>query len=232
MQSKEPSRKLVLPGDLIIEGSFKTGPYTYYDGNKIFSAVFGLCEIRGKTINVIPLRGFYIPRVGDNVIGIIIDNSPTSWQVDINSPYTATLQLSDALSKPVNVAKEDIRKYFRNGDVLMAEVVAFDKLRSPLLSIKGKGLGKLEHGKLLNISPTRIPRLIGKRGSMIKMIKKELGCQILMGRNGRIWISSTDPKVINIVSRILFLIEAESHLHGLTDKVRKLIMEEREKFGV
>lgn len=227
MGEKVRSRSIVFPGDLIAEGSFRAGAYTYTEGNKIFSSVFGLCEIKNRVVNIIPLQGFYIPRVGDNVIGVIIDNSPTSWQVDINSPYIAVLQFSDALSKPVDVAREDIRRYLKSGDVILAEVIAFDKLRSPLLSIKGKDLGRLENGTLITFSPVKVPRLIGRRGSMINMIKKELSCKIIMGRNGRIWISSTDPQIVNLVRKIISLVEEESHLPGLTDKVKSLIVKER-----
>lgn len=225
------TRKFVFPGDVIAEGNLKAGAHTYFEEGKIFSSVFGLCEIKNRVVNVIPLHGFYVPRVGDVVIGIVVDNSPTSWQVDINSPYMAILQVSDALSKPVDVAREDIRKYLKVGDILMAEVIAFDKLRNPLISIKGNELGKLENGSLITFSPVKVPRLIGKKGSMINMIKKELNCKIMIGRNGRIWVSSVDPRVVNLVKKVILLVEEESHLPGLTDKVRSLILEEREKIG-
>ncbi|MCS7097081.1 MAG: exosome complex RNA-binding protein Rrp4 [Candidatus Methanomethylicia archaeon] len=226
----DKTRTFIFPGDIISEGHFKPSVYTYYEGNQVFSSVFGLCEFKNKkAVNVIPLQGFYIPRVGDTVIGIVIDNSPTSWHVDINSPYIAILQVSDAVSKPVDVAREDIRRFLKTGDILMAEIIAFDKLRSPLLSIKGKNLGKLENGTLITLSPVKIPRLIGKRGSMINMIKKELNYKIVMGRNGRIWVSSTDPQIVNLVKTIVSFVEEKSHLPGLTNKVKELIAKEIEK---
>jgi len=226
------ARTFVFPGDIIVEGNLKAGAYTYSENGKILSSVVGLCEIKNKVVNVIPLHGFYIPRVGDTVIGVIIDNSPTYWQVDINSPYTAILQVSEALSKPIDVAREDIRKYFKVGDIIVAEVIAFDKLRNPLVSIKGSDLGKLEGGTLITFSPVKVPRLIGKRGSMINIIKRELKCKIVMGRNGRLWLSSIDPITVNLVRRIISLIEKEAHLPGLTDKVKKIILEEREKISL
>ncbi|RLE51980.1 MAG: RNA-binding protein, partial [Candidatus Methanomethylicota archaeon] len=171
-------RKLVLPGELLAEGRFEAGPNTYREGDKIYSAVVGLAEIKNKVVSVIALKGCYMPKVGDVVIGVITDYSPTSWQVDINSPYTATLQVVDALPRPIDPAKENIRKYFDVGDVIVGEVIVFDKTRNPMLTTKGKGYGKLTGGRLLEISPTKVPRLIGRRGSMINMIKKELGCQV------------------------------------------------------
>jgi len=222
-------RAIVLPGELLAEGKYEAGANTYKEGDKIYSSVIGLAEIKNKVVSVIALKGCYIPKVGDIVIGIITDYSPTSWQVDINSPYTATLQVIDALPKPIDPAKENIRKFFDVGDVIVGEITIFDKTRNPMLTTKGKGYGKLSGGRLIEISPTKIPRLIGRRGSMINMIKKELNCQIIVGQNGRIWISDKKPEYEEIAVKVIKKIEAEAQIPGLTERVRKLIEEEKSK---
>ncbi len=222
-------RAIVLPGELLAEGKYEAGANTYKEDDKIFSAVIGLAEIRNKVVSVIALKGCYVPRVGDVVIGVITDYSPTSWQVDINSPYIATLQVVDALPKPIDPAKENIRKYFDVGDVIVGEVMIFDRTRNPMLTTKGKGYGKLSGGRLIEISPTKIPRLIGRKGSMINMIKKELECQVIVGQNGRIWISASRPEYEDIAVRAIKKIEAEAHFPGLTERVRKMIEEEKNK---
>jgi len=222
-------RKLVLPGELLAEGRFEAGPNTYREGDKIYSAVVGLAEIKNKVVSVIALKGCYIPKVGDVVIGVITDYSPTSWQVDINSPYTATLQVVDALPRPIDPAKENIRKYFDVGDVIVGEVIVFDKTRNPMLTTKGKGYGKLTGGRLLDISPTKVPRLIGRRGSMINMIKKELGCQVIVGQNGRVWISAKNSKYEDIAVKVVRKVEMEAQIPGLTERVRKMIKEEKSR---
>ncbi|RLE47250.1 MAG: RNA-binding protein [Candidatus Methanomethylicota archaeon] len=220
-------RKLVLPGELLAEGKFEAGPNTYKDGEKIYSSVVGLAEIKNKVVSVIALKGCYMPKVGDVVIGVIYDYTPTSWQVDINSPYLATLQVIDALPKPIDPAKENIRKYYDVGDVIVGEVIVFDKTRNPMLTTKGKGYGKLSGGRLLEISPTKVPRLIGRRGSMINMIKKELGCQIIVGQNGRVWVSAKNAKYEDIAIKVIRKIEMEAQVPGLTERVRKMIKEEK-----
>ncbi|MEM4678854.1 MAG: KH domain-containing protein [Candidatus Jordarchaeales archaeon] len=89
--------------------------------------------------------------------------------------------------------------------------------------MKEKGLRKLEGGRLVKMAPTRIPRLIGKRGSMINMIKKQTGCQIVIGQNGLIWISGEDPEKEELVIKAIRQIEREAHTSGLTDRIRELI---------
>lgn len=222
-------RKIVFPGELLAEGKYASGANTYKEGDKIFSAVIGLAEIQNRVISVIAFKGYYVPKVGDIVIGVITDYSPTSWQVDINSPYTAILQVMDALPKPIDPAKEHVRKYFDIGDVLLGEVIVFDKTRSPMLTTKGKGYGKLRGGHIVEISPTKVPRLIGRRGSMINMLKKELNCQIIVGQNGRIWFSAKSLEDEELFVKVIRKIDLEAPIPGLTQRVRQLIKEEKAK---
>ena len=67
------NRELVVPGTLLAQGPFKNGRGTFKEGNRIYSTVVGLVDIRNDFIRVIPLEGPYIPEVGDNVIGKIVD---------------------------------------------------------------------------------------------------------------------------------------------------------------
>ena len=38
------------------------------------------------------------------------------------------------------------------------------RLKKVKLGLKGRGLGKFRGGILINITPTKVPRLIGKKG--------------------------------------------------------------------
>ena len=42
-----------------------------------------------------------------------------------------------------------------------------------MLTVQDKDLGKIPYGEFIKISPTRVPRLIGKRGSMIQTIEQD-----------------------------------------------------------
>ena len=83
-------------------------------------------------------------------------------------------------------------------------------------------------GQLVKVTPTKIPRIIGRQGSMVSMIKKETGCQLTIGQNGLVLISGRSPEEERIAVLALRKIENESHTSGLTDKVTEMIRKERE----
>jgi len=54
-------RKVVVPGEILAEGSFNAGPGTYRDKNVVKASIIGLPELKGNNnIVVIPLQGAYI----------------------------------------------------------------------------------------------------------------------------------------------------------------------------
>jgi len=217
-------RQIVLPGEVLAEGNrIKPGEGTFKEANKILSAVVGLAEVKGDTVFVVPLEGVYIPRPGDVVIGKIVNVKLTSWDVDILAPYLATLNPVNALGKQFDPIKNDLRRIYDVGDIIVAKILAFDRTQPPILTTKERGLGKLQGGRLVRMMPTRIPRLIGRRGSMINMIKKRTGCQIVIGQNGLIWISGKNIEDEELVVRAIRQIEREAHTSGLTDRIRALI---------
>lgn len=226
------NKDIVVPGDCIASGpNYKAGTGTFREGNCIYSAVIGLLEIKNNTINVIPLEGTYIPRPNDIVIGKVIDVAIASWKVDIRAPYLATLPASNVFDKPIDPVKEDPRKYLDVGDTILAKIVSFDRTHDPILTIKEKGLGKLKGGRLINMEPTKVPRLIGRKGSMINMIKGETKCKIIIGQNGRIWISCERPEIEDIIEMVIRRIEREAHTAGLTDRIREFLRQELAKLS-
>jgi exosome complex component RRP4 len=223
------SKDIVLPGDLLAEGDYKAGTGTFKEDSKIYSAVIGLFEIRGKILRVISLEGTYIPRPNDVVIGKIVDVSATNWKVEIRAPYLANLPAANYFDKPIDPLKSDIRRYLNVGDIIVAKVVSFNRAQDPLLTTKERGLGKLRGGRIIEMSPTKIPRLIGRKGSMVNMIKEETGCRITVGQNGRVWVSCKTPEYEELIEKVIRKIELEAHTSGLTDRVRELIRKEKER---
>lgn len=216
------NRDIVVPGELLAEGEYKPGEGTFREGNYIYSSVVGLAEVKGKLIQVVAFEGAYIPKAGDVVIGKVIDVRMTSWRIDIKSPYQATMHPSNVFERrldPVN----DLRRFFGVGDTLVAKIMSFDRTRTPVLTTKERGLGKLQGGYLIEMLPTKIPRLIGRKGSMINMIKKETGCQIVIGQNGVVWVSGKSFEDEERVIKAIRQIEREAHTSGLTDRIRDLI---------
>ena len=219
-------KQLVGPGELLAEGPYFPGENTYREGGKIFSSRVGLAEVVGNKLIVVPIKGVYIPRLDDIVIGRITDITMSSWQVDICAPYPALLPLSET---PIHRGREggrrDLSEIFSVGDLVLAQVIAFDRTRDPLLTTKGRGLGKIRSGRVAHISPAKIPRIIGKKGSMITMLKKETGTDIIPGQNGVILATGRNPDQERVAVEALYLIEREAHTMGLTDRVKMFVQE-------
>ncbi|WP_297500189.1 exosome complex RNA-binding protein Rrp4 [Thermococcus sp.] len=219
-------RELVVPGTLLAQGPFKNGRGTFREGNRIYSTVIGLVEIRGDMIRVIPLEGPYIPEVGDNVLGKIVDVRFSNWTVDIGAPYQANLRVQDAVEERIDLLKTDLRGIFDIGDVIYAKVKAFNEINQIDLTTKGmpfKG-GPLRGGQLVTITPSKVPRLIGKGGSMINLIKKLTNTRIIVGQNGWVWVSGKNDELERLAIEAVLKVDRESHIQGLTDRVKEFLL--------
>jgi exosome complex component RRP4 len=226
---EDESRKLVIPGDKLIEGNYRSGTGTYSIGNSIYASTVGLMETRGQYINVIPIKGPYLPKVGDLVIGTVISTSIVSWKIYINAPYIGSLHATNYLNRPFNPLKDDIRQYIDIGEAVFSEIISFNRTRDPVLSVRNRGLGKLKGGRLIEVIPTKIPRIIGRKGSMIKLLKDATNCKFKIGQNGIIWLKADNYESEHLVVRLINKIEREAHTLGLTDRIKELI--ENEKKG-
>ena len=219
-------KQMVFPGELLAEGPFFAGENTYREGGKIFASRVGMAEVIGNKLIVVPAKGAYIPRLDDIVIGRITDISMSSWQVDICAPYPALLPMSETpLHRGREGGRRDLSEIYGVGDLVLAQVIAFDRTRDPLLTTKGRGLGKVTSGRVARISASKIPRIIGKQGSMITMLKKETGTDIVPGQNGVILATGKNPDQERVAVEALYMIEREAHTTGLTDHVKMFIQE-------
>lgn len=216
-------RELVVPGQLIAEGSYRIGDGTFREGKFIYSSVVGLAHIRDQEVRVIPLRGRYIPRRGDTVIGVVVDSHYSGWILDLNSPYMGNLFISDLVQKKVDLRREDLNKYLKVSDAVLAEVKDVDERMRVQLEAWKQGMGKIEGGKLVEITPMKIPRVVGRGGSMLSTLESVSGCKLRVGQNGRIMIWGENQRMVNAVVEALFTIEREAHTTGLTDRIRRML---------
>ncbi len=208
-------KDLVVPGELLAEDDYYPGRGTFDDDGKICSKLLGLVSLRNKKISVIPLKSKYLPKKGDVVIGKIDDVRFSMWGVDINSPYSGILPASEVFGRE----KKELSRVFDIGDVLFLRIVDVDEVKKVKLGLKGRGMGKFKGGVIVDIAPTKVPRLIGKKGSMINMIKDKTGCKIVVGQNGLVWVKGNED-MEQIVKNIIKLIEKEAHTSGLTDRIK------------
>jgi exosome complex component RRP4 len=220
-------RQLVTPGDLLAENEYLNGENTYKENGKIYATRVGLFYHEDKRVYVVALKSFYIPMVGDTIIGKVLEVTLGGWVVDVRAPYLAMLRASDALERPVRPQKDDLPSLFDVGDMMIAKIVAYDRTRDPLLTVLERGLGKVTRGQVIEITPTKIPRVIGKKGSMITVLKEETGCQVIIGQNGRIIISGKSPEDERLAIMAIRKIEQEAHTSGLTDRVAEMLRKEK-----
>ena len=220
---QEIKRKYVVPGDKIIEGNFRPLMNVIKTGNAIIATRIGIAEAGRDGIKVIPLSGVYIPRVNDIVIGKITDHSSLSWEVDINSCFSAHLPAQDVFGRDFSPARDDMNRQLATGDLITARIIAFDRTRDPMLTVQDKDLGKIPRGELLKISATRVPRLIGKRGSMIQTIEQATQTRIMIGQNGIIVVMGKHLDGTQLAIRAIKMVEEEAHMSNLTQRIKILL---------
>ena len=208
-------KNLVIPGQILADDEYYPGRGTFKENGKVCSSLIGLVSLRNKKIRVIPLKSKYVPKKGDVVIGKIDDVRFSMWDVDINSPYSGILPAFEVFGRD----KKELNKVYDVGDVLFLRVIDVDEVKKAKLGLKGRGLGKFKGGIIVDISPTKVPRLIGKKGSMINMIKDKTNCKIVVGQNGLVWVKG-DEDMEQLTREIIHLIEAEAHTSGLTNKIK------------
>ncbi|MBN1677559.1 MAG: RNA-binding protein [Candidatus Thermoplasmatota archaeon] len=224
-ESKESAREIVVPGELLAISGKRAGPGTYSEGGKIFASQLGIKSVRPDTISVVPLSGQYMPLRGDLVVGKIVDVGASNWLVDINSPYPAPLHVNEV---PWRVEFGETGRFMSVGDVVLLKIVGHDEQMRIQVSMQDHGLRKLTGGMVLEVSPSKVPRVIGKNGSMIQMLKNMTGCRIYVGQNGRIWIDGELDSIVRAVQAIR-MIEEEAHAQGLTEKVKQLLEKSSER---
>ena len=222
---KIKDKEIVVPGETMAVGmGFLPGKGTYRAGDNIVAMRLGMAFVDKKVIRIIPLSGRYQPKAGDVIICKVVDVLFSGWKLDTHTAYTAMLSMKDATSE--YIAKgADLTKYFDVEDYIVAKIVNVTSQNLIDLTMRGPGLKKLSGGRMIEVGAYKVPRIIGKQGSMISMVKNATGCRIVVGQNGLVWIDGEPEKEIIAVNTIR-KIEAESHISGLTEKIKAYLEKE------
>lgn len=220
---QDDKKRYVIPGDVITTGPYRPDQNVTLDGNRIIATVIGISEISDDSVRVIPLTGMYIPKSSDLVIGKVVSHTSLSWEVDINSCYVGILPAADVFGRDFSAHADELTSKLDKGDLIAARIVNFDRSRDPLITIADRELGKIESGTLIKISPSKVPRLIGKRGSMIQTIEMATHAVITIGQNGLIVVSCDDSNGLLKAIKAIRMIEEEAHMANLTDKVKEML---------
>ncbi len=217
-EEKDGAREIVIPGEVIVSGQeYLPGEWTKREKNDIVALRFGLADKFGRFVRIIPLSGTYIPRRGNVVIGKVEDITFNGWIMNIDAPYPSFLQAMES-SRFVN--KNDLSECYDIGDMIVCKVLGV-KRKGVDLTARGKNLGKLEDGIIIYINSNKVPRVIGKEGSMINLIKKESDCDIIVGQNGIIWVKGDKIEDELFAEKAILFVAEKSFIEGLTEKTKE-----------
>ena len=219
----ENKRKYVIPGDVVTTGPFRPEQNVILDGNKIISTTIGISEIYDDSVRVIPLTGKYIPKINDFVIGKVISHTSLSWELDINSCYVGFLPAQDVFGRDFSAHADELSSKLKSGDLVAARIANFDRTRDPLVTISDRDLGKIESGDLIKISPSKVPRLIGKRGTMIQTIEMATNAAVTIGQNGWVVVSCESSEGLLKAKKAIQMVDEKAHVANLTDQVKEML---------
>ena len=215
-------RQIVVPGETIVSGNeFLPGDGAYRDGEDVVAGRYGIVVIFEKHVRVVPVSGAYYPRRGNTIIGTIVDITFNGWLIDFGGAQNAFLPVAEV---PRYVNKNEMAEFLNFGESVIVKVWDV-KSRGVDASMKMRGFGKIEGGMIISISPNKVPRIIGKEGSMVKLIKNATGCDVTVGQNGKIWIFGNDTDSEVATRKIVEFIADNATIVGLTEKVEGFIKE-------
>ncbi|KAL5492490.1 RRP4_1 [Sanghuangporus weigelae] len=131
----------------------------------------------------------YNPEVGDLVVGRITEVAARRWKVNANARQDAVLMLS-SVNLPGGIQRRKLesdelqmRNFFEEGDLLVAEVQAFFADGAMSLHTRSLKYGKLRNGQLIAVPPKLIRRLKSH------FISLPCGVDLILGLNGYVWVS-------------------------------------------
>jgi len=197
---KDMTKRLVIPGELVTEERKKLGSHVFVREGKIYSDSMGLVNDEADFASVVPLEGKYMPQQNDVIIGVITAERFAGYSVDINSFY------------PSFVSKKELREVLKPGSIISAKIMKVNELNEVELGSIRLFFG----GEIIQVSPVKIPRVIGKEGSMLNILRDGTGSNIIVGRNGRLWVKGGNT---DLLRKGILKIDREAHLDNLTNRI-------------
>ena len=225
MRNFKDKKQYVIPGDVITTSPLRLRENVTLDGKRIIATSIGLTNIYDDSVRVIPLSAVYLPKIDDIVIGKIKSIFGNSWFADINSCYQGMLLGQDVFGRGSSPTMSDMKSRLDIGDLICAKIANFDRSREPLISIADHNLGKIDSGELVKISPPKIPRLIGKHGSMIQTIESSTDTSITIGQNGLIVLKSESDSNLDKIIKVFKMLDSTTDDSNMDEKIQKILDE-------
>lgn len=194
--------KIVVPGEMLWEKEMRV-PNTLVMEGKTYATVLGMV----RDDRFIPLELVYKPKPGDNVVGIVTAVRHAGYSIELNLPYDGF------------ISSKFSRVSFQQGDLIYGRVKFVDEVGNADIT----DAKRLPAGKVLDVPASKVPRIIGKKSSMLNVIRDGTGCSIFVGNNGYIWIGGKGN--LPLALKTINFIVANAHTQGLTDKVAEYLNE-------
>ena len=173
------------------------GTYVPPDSSCITSSLAGTLTKTNKLLSVRPLRARYTPEIGDLVVGRIVEVQAKRWRVDVAASQLAILQIS-AINLPGGILRKrtetdelQIRSFFAEGDLVVAEVQQLHQDGAASLHTRSLRYGKLRNGVFVSVSGTGGGAgVVRAKRQVWTMETANAGgkVDVLLGVNGYIWI--------------------------------------------
>lgn len=204
--SKSPSATVICPGQIITsDPQWMRGHGTYAativgddSTGDIRSTLAGTLHKTNKLLSVAPLRARYTPEIGDLVVGRVAEVQGRRWKVDVAAPLLAHLPLS-SINLPGGIQRKrtavdelNIRAFFGEGELVVAEVQSLFADGSASLHTRSLTYGKLRNGFFMSVSG------MGGGGGVVRARRQIFTLHtagrggevlVILGVNGYIWIA-------------------------------------------
>ncbi len=217
------SGSIVVPGMIVAGDDQVEGDNTIRVNRGIVATHSGVVLRVGKRVSVIPRSGPYLAKKGDFVIGFIIGYGPNGWNVDLGATPRSFLPAKEVMRRGrFDPTRHELREMLEIGDVVSAKVLEAGRQGYPLLTTKEKGLGKIHEGWFLKVQVSKIPRLIGKKGSMLKVLREGCKARVLVGQNGVVAVLGSREAFLRVKPAIELIIN-KTFASGLTEEVAGIL---------
>jgi exosome complex component RRP4 len=196
--AKQRNTTIITPGQTVTDDpQWMRGHGTFAadESSEIRSTLAGTLQKTNKLLSVVPLRARYTPEIGDLVIGRIVEVQSRRWKVDVAAPLLANLLLSSInlpggiLRRRTSVDELNIRSFFGEGELLVAEVQGLFQDGSASLHTRSLKYGKLKNGHFMAVSGVGGGAGVVRARRQIFTLQTKGGeVDVILGVNGYVWI--------------------------------------------
>ncbi len=144
-----------------------------------------------------PIEYAYIPKPGDIVVGrVIAEKKNVAYIIDIFSYYALS-----AMIKTINIE-------LKIGDFVLGTISQNDNLED---------IRVIKNALIYRVPTSKLSRIVGTKGQMIKLIGQLSKSKLGVGRNGVVWIEGGEiSKAINIIDDIV----RRAHMKDVLDYIK------------